>query len=64
MAQYKVQVPFSGYVRGYKEFTVEADSAEEAITEARDWNFLAEDTHIVRDDSTTEWCDADAEEEV
>lgn len=62
MGKYKVQVPFCGYVRGYKEFIVEADSAKEAIEEARDWNFIDEDTHIVRDDSSTDWWDAEAEE--
>lgn len=62
MGMYKVRVPFSGYIRGYKVFTVEADSPNEAITEAQDYNFTDEGTCIVRDDSDTDWRDAEAEE--
>lgn len=62
MGMYKVRVPFSDYVRGYKVFTVEADSPNEAITAAQDYNFTDEDTCIVRDGSDTAWCDAEAEE--
>lgn len=62
MAKYKVQVPFSGYVRGTKVFDVVADSPEEAISKARDYEWEDEHMDVVRDDTDTVWRDAEAEE--
>lgn len=62
MAKFKVEVPFSGYSRGYKVYTVEADSASEAIEKASDWDYIDEDICVVRDDTDTDWNDAEAEE--
>lgn len=62
MAMFKVEVPFSGYSRGYKIYTVEAESAVEAIEKVSDGAYIDEDICVVRDDTDTDWCDAEAEE--
>ena len=62
MLKYKVQVPFSKYVRGTKEFDVVADSPEEAISKARDYEWDEEHMEVVRDDTDTEWREAEAME--
>ncbi|AXY81900.1 hypothetical protein HOU73_gp26 [Pectobacterium phage Koot] len=58
MTKYIVAVPFSGYVRGYKRYEVEADTPAEAIEQARDvW--YSDANCIVRDDTETDWEDAE-----
>lgn len=64
MAKYEVAVPFSGYVRGSKVYEVVADSPGEAISKARDFEWYKEHVYVVRDDTTTDWRDADVEEMV
>lgn len=58
MAKYKVYVPFSGY----REFVVEAESQADAIDIARYGGATQETYETVRDDTTTDWRDADAKE--
>lgn len=60
MPKYKVYVPFSGYIRGYREFEVEAISSADAVEIARDGGAIQETYKTVRDDTTTDWRDADA----
>lgn len=64
MAKYKVSVPFSGYIRGYREFEVEAMSAADALEIAREGGATQETYEAVRDDTTTDWRDADVKEMV
>lgn len=64
MPKYKVYVPFSGYIRGYREFEVEAISSADAVEIARDGGAIQETYETVRDDTTTDWHAADVKEMV
>ena len=64
MAKYRVYVPFSGYISGYREFKVEAMSSADALEIARDGGAIQETYETIRDNTTTNWCDADAKEMV
>ncbi|UGO50054.1 hypothetical protein RGZ1_23 [Morganella phage vB_MmoM_Rgz1] len=46
--KYKVTVPFSGYVRGYQTYLVEAESEQEALDDY--WSGELIEDEIVRDD--------------
>ncbi|AXY81680.1 hypothetical protein HOU11_gp23 [Pectobacterium phage Gaspode] len=59
MTKYIVSVPFCGYMRGYKVYTVEADSPEEAEEKACDWDYITESIEVTRDDSETDWANAE-----
>ena len=64
MPKYKVYVSFSGYIRGYREFEVKAMSPADALEIARYGGATQETYETVRDDTTTNWCDADVKEVV
>lgn len=59
MPKYTVSVPFCGYMRGDKVYTVEADSPEEAKEKVSDWDYITEDFQVTRDDTETDWEDAE-----
>lgn len=59
MTKYTVSVPFCGYMRGDIMYTVEADSPEEAKEKARDWDYLTQSIEVTRDDSETDWANAE-----
>lgn len=54
MKTYEVEVPFSGYCRGYAIFHVKADSEEQARELVSETGELAGE-EIVRDDRDMEW---------
>lgn len=56
---YRVQVPYSGYSRGYVTYEVEAESEEEAVKDAGYGREVFD--NIVRDDRDFEWDDAEVE---
>lgn len=62
MPKYKVYVPFSGYIRGYREFEVEAMSPSGALEIAIMGGATQETYKTVRDDTTTDWCAVDVKE--
>jgi hypothetical protein len=64
MAKYKVYVPFSGYIRGCREFEVEAVSSADALEIARYGDAIKETYVTMRDDTTTDWRDAAVKEMV
>lgn len=56
---YVVSVPFSGYVRGMRDYSVSATSEEEALEAVRNGGYDdVLDTHIHRDDTESDWEDA------
>lgn len=56
---YVVSVPFSGRVRGIRDYSVSASSEEEALELVRNGEYDdVFDTHIHRDDTASDWEEA------
>lgn len=56
---YEINVPYSGYVRGVKVVTVEAESQEDALESVKNGNYDEVSRCIVtRDDSESDYSDA------
>lgn len=60
LKEYHVDVPYSGYSRGVKTYSVKAASPEEALERVKEGDyddFVEMSTY--RDDTETEWDDAE-----
>lgn len=56
---FQVNVPYSGYSRGYIIYEVDAASAEEALEAVKDGAGAEVDMVVIRDDTDKDWCDAE-----
>lgn len=52
MNKFEVTVPYSGYIRGYRTYLVEAETEEEALKDY--WSGELINDNVVRDDTTSD----------